>query len=68
MSSFNNIVLTNDSFILTRKIPDFFEMFNEGNEMTTVLVSCEEKKHATSFLRRYSVNGLKKMVIWDRFL
>lgn len=59
---FSNIILTNDSYILTREIPDFKELFVENSEVCTILISNEVQKHLTSYLRRYSVSGFRKMI------
>lgn len=57
---FSNIILTNDSYILIKSLSDFRDLFLEEVELSTILVSHENKEHATSMLRRYNKTGYKK--------
>jgi len=59
-SIFNNIIVTNDSYLLIREINDFTKLFNDKVEMTSLLLSHEGESHYTDFLRRYNINGFNK--------
>lgn len=59
-SSFDNIITTNDSFLIINSLIQFKNLFNPDSELTSFLISHEEKRHSTSFLRRYNKNGIKK--------
>ncbi len=60
LSSFDNIIMTNDSFLIINSLIPFKNLFSSDSELTSFLISHEEKRHATSFLRRYNKNGIKK--------
>ena len=69
VNHFDNIIMTNDSYFLLRDIPDFFNLFDENIEMSTILVSYEIKEHATDFLRRYNKIGIKKWIeYYEKFM
>lgn len=61
-NEYNNFILTNDSFVLTRDIYDFEKLFINDIEETTILASNESFYHHTDFLRRYNKNGFVKIM------
>jgi hypothetical protein len=59
---YNNFILTNDSFIITRSIIDFLVLSNYNLEMYGLLESHELKYHYPDFLRGYNIIGIKKII------
>ena len=60
--TFKNIILTNDSFIVTRPLLDFKQLINPDKEMVALLESYQSSYHYPDFLRAYNVNGIKKLL------
>ena len=62
ISNYDNIILTNDSYLITKPLIGFKNLFNDSIEMTSLCCSNELIKHYPDFLRRYSKNGIKKII------
>jgi hypothetical protein len=60
--NFTNIILTNDSFIITRSLFDFKQLIKPNIELVALLESNQEKHHYPDFLRAYNVSGIKKLL------
>jgi hypothetical protein len=60
--NYSDIILTNDSFIITRSLLDFKNLFLPNIEMTGILASGQTAYHFPDFLRRYNKNGLQKIM------
>ena len=58
---YNNFILTNDSYLLINELYDFKKLFVYNYNLTTYLVSNENQRHYTDFLRRYNYKGLLKI-------
>lgn len=61
-NNFTNIILTNDSFVITRSLFDFKQLIQPNIELVALLESYEEKHHYPDFLRAYNVSGIKKIL------
>jgi hypothetical protein len=59
---FKNIILTNDSFIITRSLFDFKKLIQPNTEMVALLESYEWGFHYPDFLRAYNVIGIIKVL------
>jgi len=59
---FKNIILTNDSFIVTRPLLDFKQLINPDKEMVALLESYQISHHYPDFLRAYNVSGIQKLL------
>lgn len=59
---FKNIILTNDSFIITRSLFDFKKLVQPNTEMAAFSESYEETFHYPDFLRAYNVIGIIKLL------
>lgn len=63
IEKYESYILTNDSFIITRNLDDFQELFSTKNyEMVGILDSYEGKYHYPDFLRYYNEIGIKKII------
>lgn len=61
-------ILTNDSFLLTRSINDFKNIFSANIEMVGIIESHEEKHHYPDFLRCYNRNGITKLLNFHKII
>ena len=59
---FNNIILTNDSFLITRSLFDFKELIHPEKDLVALLESYEIKHHYPDFLRAYNRSGTRKIL------
>ena len=64
ISSMDSIMVTNDSFLITRSLTPLFELHNNGFEMVGIQASNEVKYHYTDYLRIYSNFGFKKLIAY----
>jgi len=63
LSNYDKIILTNDSFIITRSLYDFNQLIeNDEYEMVSMIDSNENKYHFTSFFRSYNKCGIQKYI------
>ena len=61
-NTYTDIILTNDSFIISRSILEFKNLFLPNIQMTSFLASSILTYHFTDFLRRYNKEGLIKIM------
>ena len=61
-SNYDNIILTNDSFIITRSLFDFKNLIDKNTELVSLLDSNDIKYHYPDFLRAYNYVGIKKIL------
>ena len=60
---YKNIILTNDSFIVTKSLLEFRKLFDLKNiEMISLIDSYENTYHYTDFLRCYNLKGIQKIL------
>lgn len=62
---YENIIITNDSFLIIRSLENFKSLFIPEVEMSTLHCSHEREFHATDYLRRYNQKGFEKL--WEYF-
>jgi hypothetical protein len=62
ISQYDNIILTNDSYLITTSLSSFKALFNETIEMTALCCSNQSSKHYPDWLRRYNKNGIQKII------
>jgi hypothetical protein len=68
-NNYDNIILTNDSIIITRSLFDFEKLFLPNIEMTGIVAVSERAYHYPDFMRRYNKTGLRKiMSIFQKYL
>lgn len=60
--TFKNIILTNDSFIITRPLLDFKQLIHPDKELVALLESYQNSHHYPDFLRAYNVSGIQKLL------
>jgi hypothetical protein len=61
-SSYDNVMLTNDSFILTREIDDYANLITKDTELVAICDAYEIKHHYPDFIRTYNQEGLRKVI------
>ena len=61
-SSYDHVVLTNDSFIITRSLLDLTALVEPNTELVTILDSYQSKYHYPDYLRIYNSVGLSKII------
>jgi hypothetical protein len=59
---YGNVILTNDSFIITRPLLDLKSLINPNTELVSLLESYEIKHHYPDFLRVYNSIGMNKIM------
>ena len=62
ISKYDNVILTNDSFLITKSLTGFKSLFIEPIEMTSLIASNQINKHYPDFLRRYNKVGILKII------
>jgi hypothetical protein len=62
LSQYDNIILANDSFLITRSLLGFKDLFDPSIEMSALCCSNESMKHYPDFLRRYNKIGINKII------
>lgn len=62
VNKYDNIILTNDSYLIIKELYEFEKIFYEDIEESTLLASNEGYFHHTDFLRRYNKIGLQKIM------
>jgi 3,5-epimerase/4-reductase len=62
ISQYDNVILTNDSYLITKSLMGFKDLFNDSIEMSALCCSTQCCKHYPDFLRRYSKIGIVKLV------
>lgn len=60
--TFDNVILTNDSFIVTRSLLDLTGLIQPNKELVSLLESNQVKYHYPDFLRIYNQKGLNKII------
>lgn len=60
--TFKNIILTNDSFIITRPLFDFKKLIHPAKELVALLESYQSSHHYPDFLRAYNTLGIVKLL------
>jgi hypothetical protein len=61
-TAYKNIILTNDSILITRSLYDFNKLMTPDTEMVALLDSYQTKHHYPDFLRAYNSVGIKKII------
>lgn len=61
-SIYDNITLTNDSFLITRSLKDYKELINPHTELVGLLESYEQEYHIPDFLRSYNKAAIQKLL------
>ena len=61
-SKYDNIMLTNDSFVITKPLTELALLIEPTTELTALVDSYQTKYHYPDFLRIYNHNGLKKII------
>jgi hypothetical protein len=61
-NNFNKIMLTNDSFLITRPLNNLMELSQNNFEMLSLNASNEIRYHYSDFLRIYTKRGFIKMM------
>jgi hypothetical protein len=61
-SIYNNIILTNDSFVITRSLISLKTLIEPSIELVSLLNSYENQYHYPDFLRIYNLVGLNKII------
>lgn len=64
ISQYDNIILTNDSYLITKSLSGFKDLFNDSTEMTALCCSNEIIKHYPDFLRRYNKVAINKIILF----
>ena len=62
LCQYDNIILTNDSFLITKSLSEFKGLFDASIEMSALCCSNESMKHYPDFLRRYNPVGIIKII------
>lgn len=60
--NYEYFILTNDSFLITRSLLDFKNLFNKNTELVGIIDSYEIKYHYPDFLRCYNSVGIDKFI------
>ena len=61
-SSYNNIILTNDSFVITRSLISLKTLIEPNIELVSLLSSYQTQHHYPDFLRIYNLVGINKII------
>ena len=61
-NSYNNIILANDSFLITKSLNEYKMLINPDIELVALLDSYESKYHYPDFLRTYNQTGINKLL------
>jgi hypothetical protein len=61
-SNYTNVILTNDSIVVTRSLCDFKQLMTPTTEMVALLDSYEIQHHYPDFLRAYNSVGIKTII------
>jgi len=59
---YDNIILTNDSYLITKSLNNYKKLIHKDVEMVSLLDSYEIKYHYPDFLRTYNKIGIKKIL------
>ena len=62
ISQYDNVILTNDSYLITKSLSGFKALFNATIEMTALCCSNQSGKHYPDWLRRYNKTGIQKII------
>jgi hypothetical protein len=62
INQYTDFILTNDSFVLTRDLNDYKQLFHPDLEITGLVASKEIKYHYPDFLIRYNRVGIEKII------
>lgn len=62
-AQYNNVILTNDSIIITRSLDDFKSLISPEIELVAMLDSHQIKYHYPDFLRVYNNTGIDKLLV-----
>jgi hypothetical protein len=62
ISQYDNVILTNDSYLITKSLSRFKTLFADAIEMSALCGSNESSKHYQDWLRRYNKVGIQKMI------
>jgi hypothetical protein len=62
MSEYDNIILANDSFLVTKSLNEYKALIHPDIELVALLESYETKHHYPDFLRTYNQKGLTKII------
>ena len=62
INEYDNIILTNDSYLITKSLLAFESLFNNSTEMSALCCSNEGNKYYPDFLRRYNKTGINKII------
>jgi hypothetical protein len=64
LKEYDQFILTNDSFIITRSLTDYKALFLNHIERTGIVASNEISYHVCDFLVRYNKKGIKKAIVF----
>jgi hypothetical protein len=59
---YDNIILTNDSFLITRSLNDYKALIKPSVELVALLDSYQMDYHHPDFLRTYNLSGIRKLL------
>lgn len=59
---YDNITLTNDSYLITKSLNNYKKLINKNVELVALLDSFQLKYHYPDFLRTYNKVGIKKIL------
>ena len=62
IGQYDNFILTNDSYLITKSLSGFKALFNETIEMTALCCSNQTSKHYPDWIRRYNKVGINKII------
>lgn len=60
--NFDNIILANDSFVITRTLIEFKKLIRPNKELVALLESYQTTHHYPDFLRAYNISGITKLL------
>lgn len=61
-TKYDNITLTNDSFLITKSLKNYKNLIHKDVELVSLLDSYEVKYHHPDFLRTYNKVGIEKII------
>jgi hypothetical protein len=59
---FDNIILTNDSYLITSSLNNYKELIKPSVELVALLDSYQSNYHFPDFLRTYNLTGIRKLL------
>lgn len=66
---YKRFIILNDSFLIHKPMDDFFNFVNSDYEMQTLLISNENRRHFTDFIRSYNYPGILKLIkLYEKYI